>query len=80
MEAVNIKDLVKSPNMVSFEKFRKGIFYYRVFNPILENTYIYEFPVPIEDIGDATLLDLDKSITFMRWIRKAQEENTLILL
>lgn len=40
------------------------------------NSYI--FPVPIEDIGSATLLAEDKAITFMRWIRKAIEDKTFI--
>lgn len=32
------------------------------------------FPVPIEDIGDATFLAEDKAILFMRYIRKYIEE------
>lgn len=39
---------------------------------------LYQFPVPIEDIGTATLPSSDKAITFMRWIRKAMEDKTLI--
>ena len=38
----------------------------------------YIFTVPLEDIGTATLLAEDKAITFMRWIRKAIENKTLI--
>lgn len=30
----------------------------------------FEFPVPIEDIGNATFLTQDKAILFMRYIRK----------
>lgn len=29
-----------------------------------------EFPVPIDDTGDATFLNEDKAILFMRYIRK----------
>ena len=33
----------------------------------------FEFPVPIEDIGDATFLADDKALLFMRYIRKHLE-------
>lgn len=36
------------------------------------------FTVPVEDIGQATLMRQDKAITFMRWIRKAIEGGTFI--
>lgn len=38
----------------------------------------YTFPVPIEDIGTATIRSRDKALTFMRWIRKAIDDKTLI--
>ena len=31
----------------------------------------YMFPVPLSDVGDATLLATDKAIVFMRYIRQA---------
>ena len=33
----------------------------------------FEFPVPIEDTGDAEFQSQDKAMLFMRWIRKHQE-------
>ena len=33
----------------------------------------FEFPVPIEDTGDAAFNDSDKAMLFMRWIRKHKE-------
>jgi hypothetical protein len=33
----------------------------------------FEFPVPIDDIGNATFHDTDKAILFMRYIRKHLE-------
>lgn len=30
----------------------------------------FEFPVPIEDVGTASMLAKDKAILFMRYIRK----------
>ena len=34
----------------------------------------FTFPVPIDDIGNATFLATDKAIVFMRYIRKYKEE------
>lgn len=63
-------------NTVEFGYFRKGHFYYNVAD---DNTgYDYQFPIPIEDVDNATLESRDKAITFMRWIRKAIQDKTLI--
>ena len=35
----------------------------------------YKFTVPFDDIGEAKLLDADKSIYFARWIRKSMDVN-----
>lgn len=70
---MKITDLIKN-NTVSFNRYRKGILYYSI---SFENE-IYEFPVPIEDIGDATFNSVEKAILFMRYIRKAMDEKTLV--
>jgi hypothetical protein len=79
---MNIKDLVSKEHVVSFDSFRAGFFYYNVYNSNKTHPSskgeVYQFTVPIEDIGGATLLATDKAITFMRWIRKAINEGTLI--
>jgi hypothetical protein len=88
---MTLKDLVKSGNMVTFDSYRQGHFYYNVATQeepmikISESHQIgimtrYQFPVPLEDVGTATLLHEDKAITFMRWIRKAMADGTLIKL
>ena len=59
---MNIKDLVKDKN-VEFLYFREGNFIYRTEDG-------FEFPVPLSDIGSATLMANDKAIYFMRYIRK----------
>jgi len=80
---MNITELVKG-NSVYFDSFRQGIFYYilNCYNGAELQEYgirqKFSFPVPIEDIGTATMLKEDKAITFMRWIRKAIEDKTLI--
>lgn len=72
---VNIKDIVKD-NTVRFAKYRQGIAYYTVRVPSEGVDYI--FPVPLSDIGDATLLATDKAMAFMRYIRKAIEDKTFV--
>ncbi|MFW5795262.1 MAG: hypothetical protein ACOCV1_07240 [Bacillota bacterium] len=75
MENLNIKEIIKN-NKVTFDSYRAGFFYYT----IKVNADCYQFSVDREDIGDATLLANDKAIYFMRWIRKAIENNQFIKL
>ena len=70
-----VKDIVKD-NAVCFLKYRKGIAYYGVKVP--PENHEYMFPIPLSDIGDATLLATDKAMVFMRYIRKAIEDNTFV--
>jgi hypothetical protein len=72
---VNIKEIVKD-NQVNFLRYRQGVMYYTVRVP--GNQADHMFPVPLSDIGDATLHCQDKAIMFMRYIRKALDEGTLV--
>ena len=72
---MDIKDIVKD-NTVRFAKYRQGIAYYTVRVPSEGVDYV--FPVPLSDIGDATLLATDKAMVFMRYIRKAIEDKTFV--
>jgi hypothetical protein len=74
---MNIKDFVTSDNAAQFDSFRAGVFYYNV-QSMKHPFYVYQFQVPVEDIGTATLFARDKSIFFMRWIRKSIENKTFI--
>jgi len=77
-EEYDIKELVKD-NVVRFDSYRQGFFYYNLYNPNkTPNGETYQFPVPIDDIGTATMLAHDRAITYMRWIRKAINDKTLI--
>lgn len=73
---MNIKDIVKD-NVVRFDRYRHGIMYYTV---RIKDEGTYSFPVPLDDIGDATLPDEEKAIMFMRYIRKALEDKTFVRL
>jgi hypothetical protein len=76
---MNIKQLIKD-NRVKFDSYRQGNFYYKIIDSaqIQGESITYLFTVPIDDIGTATLLSEDKAITYMRWIRKAISNNTLV--
>lgn len=63
----NIKDEVKDGKKVNFSFYRSNTLWYKT-----ESGFM--FPVPIENIGDATFLAEDKAILFMRYIRKYIEE------
>lgn len=58
-----IKDLVKDGKRVTFKFYRQHELWY-----VTDDGF--EFPVPIDDIGDGIFLNEDKAILFMRWINK----------
>ncbi len=58
---MKISDHVKGTS--KFIYYRSGNLYYKTDTGI-------EFFIPIDDTNEATFLDEDKSIFFMRWIRK----------
>ena len=72
---MEIKEIVKD-NTVHFAKYRQGYAYYTVRVPSEGINYI--FPVPLADIGDATLLATDKAMVFMRYIRQALADKTFV--
>lgn len=71
--AISLKTIVKD-NTVFFSHYRASHLYYTV---VVENQK-YIFPVPIEDIGDATFLNQDKAMILMRYIRKAIENGSFV--
>lgn len=59
----SLKELVKDTR-VRFTFYRKGELWYEVVGQQ------FEFPVSIEDTGDACFCAEDKALLFMRYIRK----------
>lgn len=82
-QPLKLADICRADRTVNFQRYRKGILYYTVFATVYDDgnggsmTAAYSFPVPVSDVGDATMLRQDKSVLFMRWIRKAIEEGTM---
>ena len=62
---MSIKDHIKGK--VSFQHYRQGNLYYKTESGLV-------FAVPVEDAGEATFLNEDKAILFMRYIRKHLSE------
>tara|TARA_B100001105_G_scaffold101105_1_gene81032 strand:+ start:2527 stop:2760 length:234 start_codon:yes stop_codon:yes gene_type:complete len=60
---LSVKDMVKDNKQVTFVHFKEGELWYRTDDG-------FEFPVPVADVGTATMLAKDKALLFMRYIRK----------
>jgi len=61
MKVPDIKECIRGN--VTFSYYRGGQLWYSCENGFL-------FPVPVEDIGDATFLNVDRAMLFMRYVRK----------
>lgn len=60
---MDIKSMVAGDKKVKFSHYRQKHLYYTT-------ECGFEFPVPIDDIGEATFLAEDRAMLFMRYIRK----------
>jgi hypothetical protein len=58
-----LKDMVKDQKQVTFLHYKEGELWYTT-------ECNFEFPVPVDDTGNATFLAKDKAMLFMRYIRK----------
>lgn len=66
-----VAEIIKESKTSSFQYYREGNFYYKT-------DAGYEFVIPLDDISGATLNAEEKTIFFMRWIRKqlAEKQST----
>lgn len=69
----SVKDVIKD-NTVTMLYYRHQHIYYCV----IVNDTKYSFPVPLEDVQDATLNGTEKAILLMRYIRKAFKDGTFV--
>ena len=60
---MNVKDMVTENKQVRFLRYRDRELWYAT-------ECGFEFPVPLQEVGNATMLASDKAIFFMRYIRK----------
>lgn len=57
----DIKAMIIGGKMVTFSHYKQKELWYKT-------ECGFEFPVPVCDTGDATFMNTDKAIMFMRWI------------
>ena len=60
---MSIKEMVRPGQLVHFNYYQNKELWY-------VTDCGFEFPVPIEDTGEAAFYSQDKAMLFMRWIRK----------
>jgi len=63
---MQLKEMVKNKKKVRFSFYRDKELWY-----ITEDGF--EFPVPLDEIGNSTFMAEDRAILFMRYIRKHME-------
>ncbi len=73
---MKVNNFVTVDNKAHFSEYNPlhDMFWYCIKN--LEDGELYSFPIPRTDVGRGTLHHEEKSVTLMRWIRKAIIENT----
>lgn len=62
MNLIDVKSCVTNGALVDFQYYRAGQFYYKT---VLGDI----FPVPLEEVGDATLNSTDRAALFMRYMK-----------
>jgi hypothetical protein len=72
---MKVSDFVAQNKGCKFKYFRQGYLYYTVMAYTGE---YFTFPIPINDLGEASVNDVEKSIMLMRYIRKAIEDKTMV--
>lgn len=73
--ALKVLDIVKD-NTARMLYYRHQVVYYSVLVP--GENIEYSFPVPLEDVQDATLHCEEKAMLLMRYIRKALKDGTFV--
>lgn len=76
---MTLKEIVTLPAKAEFSHAIAGTLYYR----ITTDNVIMTFPIDMndkDDVGTTTFIDSYKPITLMRYIRKAIDNETLVVL
>ena len=64
---LNIKSMVENGKKANFVRYANG-------NLIYSTECGFEFPIPIEDLGNSTVNNEEKALILMRYIRKHIQE------
>ncbi|HCJ8470873.1 TPA: hypothetical protein NV714_004774 [Escherichia coli] len=67
----NIKNMVENSKKATFVRYANGSLIYKT-------ECGFEFPVPIEDLGNSTINNEEKALILMRYIRKHIENEQII--
>lgn len=86
MSELKVKYFCKKDKWAEFSFYRQGYLYYEIDAWIPKSDEVYwngqiqtfAFPVEIQDLDGATVNRLEKSVTMMRFIRKAIEDGTMV--
>lgn len=68
-----LKEIVKD-TIAEFSFYRQNNIYYTVKLP----DGVYQFNIPLNDLGSATLVRSCRTITLMRYVRKSIADNTFV--
>lgn len=72
---MKITNFVNPVNVATFDHLRCNVAYYTIGDIFSSERYM--FPIPLEDLGNATLQNQERAIILMRYIRKALENNEM---
>lgn len=76
---MTLKEIVTLPSTAKFSHAIAGVLYYR----IVTDDVIIQFPIDMndrDDVGTTTFVDSYKPITLMRYIRKAIDNQSIIII
>jgi hypothetical protein len=74
----DLMDFVFANNTANFKRYRNGYFFYEVAER--HTMDVYEFQIPLDEATGITLLNVEKAMHLMRWIRQSIDGNTMSLI
>lgn len=75
---IDIKLLVQEGRVAEFVCYSNSCFYYSIEGYDRQgNKFLYEFPIPIDELQGVSIYKEEKPANLMRWIRKSINDKTL---
>ena len=75
-QSPNLQDLVKG-NTVHLDSYSNGTFYFHLKVASDDKEELYQFSVPMKELGNSSIKTNDRAIYYKRWINRAIEDGTL---